>query len=115
MTSKTTSMFSSEVRARAVRMVLHHEAQHASRWATILSITAKIGPTGQTLTKWPKQAERGTSRRPGPINGIAFQAYVDQELVPDLLPGDVLVMDNLGSRNRPGIRINCRAACGNAR
>jgi len=62
-----------------------------------------------------KQAERGTSRKRGPINGIAFQARVDQVLVPDLRPGDVVVMDNLGSHNRPGIRMNCRAACGNAR
>jgi hypothetical protein len=33
----------------------------------------------------------------GPINGLAFQAYVDQVLVPELKPGDVVVMDNLGS------------------
>jgi DDE superfamily endonuclease len=40
----------------------------------------------------------------GPINGRAFQAYVDQVLVPELKPGDVVVLDNLGShkgRRRP--------------
>lgn len=37
-------------------------------------------------------------------NGIAFQAYVDQVLVPDLRPGDVVTMDNVGSHKRPGIR-----------
>jgi transposase len=33
----------------------------------------------------------------GPINGISFRAYVEQVLVPTLKPGDVVIMDNLGS------------------
>ena len=40
----------------------------------------------------------------GPINGRAFQAYVDQVLVPELRPGDVVVMDNLGSHKGAGVR-----------
>lgn len=40
----------------------------------------------------------------GPINGSAFQAYVDQVLVPELKPGDTVIMDNLGSHKGAGVR-----------
>ena len=46
----------------------------------------------------------------GPINGAAFQAYVDQVLVPELEPGDIVVMDNLGSHKGAGIRAAIEAA-----
>ena len=40
----------------------------------------------------------------GPINRDAFQSYVDQVLVPELAPGDVVVMDNLGSHKGLAVR-----------
>jgi transposase len=46
----------------------------------------------------------------GPINGRSFLAYVEQELVPTLQPGDVVIMDNLGSHKRQAIRRAIRAA-----
>ena len=64
MTSKTTNKFSPEVRARVVRLVLDHEGEHASRWAAVSSIAAKIGCTAQTLNEWVKKAERD-SGKPG--------------------------------------------------
>ena len=33
----------------------------------------------------------------GPINGASFRAYVEQFLLPSLSPGDIVIMDNLGS------------------
>jgi len=46
----------------------------------------------------------------GPINGRAFQAYVDQVLVPELEPGDIVVMDNLGSHKGADVRAAIEAA-----
>ena len=65
MTSKTTNKFSPEVRTRAVRMVLDHAGEHPSRWAAIISIAAKIGCTGQTLSEWLNKAERDSGRASG--------------------------------------------------
>jgi transposase len=39
-----------------------------------------------------------------PINGLWFQAYVDQVLAPTLSAGDIVVMDNLGSHKGAGVR-----------
>ena len=46
----------------------------------------------------------------GPINGDWFLAYVEQVLVPTLKPGDVVVMDNLGSHKSKGVRRAIRKA-----
>ena len=46
----------------------------------------------------------------GPINGQSFLAYVEQFLVPTLCPGDVVIMDNLGSHKGRQVRRAIRAA-----
>jgi transposase len=60
-----TQNFSAEVRERAVRMVHEHRGDHASQWAAIVSIAAKIGCTAETLRRWVNQAERDAGKRPG--------------------------------------------------
>jgi len=46
----------------------------------------------------------------GPINGERFLAYVEQFLVPVLRPGDIVIMDNLGSHKGKAVRAAIRKA-----
>ncbi|MEK7754610.1 MAG: IS630 family transposase [Planctomycetota bacterium] len=46
----------------------------------------------------------------GPINGESFLAYVEQVLVPTLRPGDIVIIDNLGSHKGKAVRHAIRAA-----
>jgi transposase len=45
----------------------------------------------------------------GPINGESFLAWVEQMLVPTLAPGDIVIMDNLGSHKGLAVRRVIRA------
>lgn len=46
----------------------------------------------------------------GPIDGKSFAIYVEKVLVPTLRPGDIVVMDNLGSHKGKAVRRLIRAA-----
>jgi transposase len=46
----------------------------------------------------------------GAMNGELFEAYVRQQLVPTLRPGDVVVMDNLAVHKRAGVATALEAA-----
>ena len=46
----------------------------------------------------------------GPINGESFLAYIEQVLVPVLKPGDIVIIDNLGSHKGKAVRRAIRAA-----
>lgn len=51
-----------------------------------------------------------SDRIDGPINGQSFLAYVEQFLRPTLSPGDIVIMDNLGSHKGQAVRRAIRAA-----
>jgi transposase len=40
----------------------------------------------------------------GPIDGESFRIYVEQVLLPTLRPGDIVIMDNLGSHRSYAVR-----------
>ena len=45
----------------------------------------------------------------GPINGEMFLLYVETQLAPTLSPGDVVIMDNLGSHKGKAARAAVRS------
>ena len=80
---------------------------------------ARLGPRGQRLVdkvpqgKWKTATFLAALRNDridapclfdGPINGERFHAYVEQFLVPTLKPGDVVILDNLGSHKGKAVR-----------
>jgi transposase len=46
-------------------MVLEHQAEHPSQWATITSIASKFGMTPETLRHWVRVAEVDGGARAG--------------------------------------------------
>ncbi len=46
----------------------------------------------------------------GPVNREVFELYVEKILVPELRPGDIVVMDNLSSHKGPAVQTMIRAA-----
>jgi transposase len=40
----------------------------------------------------------------GPIDGESFLLYVEKVLLPTLRPGDIVIMDNLGSHKGNAVR-----------
>ena len=46
----------------------------------------------------------------GPMNAVAFHAYVEQVLAPTLDPGDIVVMDNLPAHEGAAVRAAMRPA-----
>ncbi len=46
----------------------------------------------------------------GPIDGASFRTYVEEVLLPTLPPGDIVIMDNLGSHKGKAVRRLIRSA-----
>jgi transposase len=46
----------------------------------------------------------------GPIDGESFRLYIEKVLLPTLRPGDIVIMDNLGSHKGKAVRQLIRSA-----
>jgi transposase len=63
--SNRANRFSTEVRARAVRMIFEHEHEYANQSAAIMAIAPKIGCGRDTLRRWVKQSDIDSGRKDG--------------------------------------------------
>lgn len=59
------------MRGRAVRLVLHTEGQHASRWQAVRSISTRIGCMPPALNDRVQKADVGSGQRPGVPTHVA--------------------------------------------
>ena len=57
--------YPTEVRQRAVRLVLEHRDEYDTEYAAIRSIGARCNVGTETLRKWLRQAEIDAGQRPG--------------------------------------------------
>lgn len=76
------------------------EDDQPARWGDNVSLVGAIGLCGL----------RTLMTLDGAVDGDAFLAFVQYFLVPQLQPGDIVVMDNLSVHKRAGIREAIEAA-----
>ena len=62
---RTVKPYPAELRERAVRIVREQAHGHASEWAAMRSVAAKVGCTAETLRQWVRQAECDRGERGG--------------------------------------------------
>ena len=71
--SNKANRFSTEVRARAVRMIFEHEHEYANQSAAIMAIAPKIGCGRDTLRRWVKQSDIDNGRKEGQTSDVRPQ------------------------------------------
>jgi transposase len=63
--SRRRTPYPTEMRERAIRMVLDHQDEYPSQWAAIGSVAEKLSINRETLRLWVRRAETDEGKRPG--------------------------------------------------
>jgi len=82
--SNRANRFSTEVRARAVRMILEHGHAYANQSAAIMAIAPKIGCGRDTLRRWIKQSDIDSGRKEGQTSDERAQIKAMEREIRDL-------------------------------
>ena len=82
--SNRANRFSTEVRARAVRMILEHGHAYANQSAAIMAIAPKIGCGRDTLRRWIKQSDIDSGRKEGQSSDERAQIKAMEREIRDL-------------------------------
>lgn len=64
--------YDSELRAKAVRLVVDHGGEYPSEWAAIKAVSSRLGMTPETLRSWVRQGQVDSGQR----DGVATEAAV---------------------------------------
>lgn len=60
--------YSTEERAKAVRLVVDHRDDYASEWEAIRKVASRLGVSTETLRRWVRQAEVDGGQVEGPTS-----------------------------------------------
>jgi transposase len=65
---KTSKLYSTEFRERAVRLAMDHRDEYQSEAAALTAIAGKLGCSPDSLRVWVRQVQRDGGERQGPTS-----------------------------------------------
>ena len=96
--SRRRTPYPTEMRERAVRMVLDHQDEYSSQWAAIGSVAEKLSINRETLRLWVRRAETDEGKRPGVTTDEREKIRTLEREVKELRRANEMA-DSTGGRN----------------
>jgi len=96
--SRRRTPYPTEMRERAIRMVLDHQDEYSSQWAAIGSVAEKLSINRETLRLWVRRAETDEGKRPGVTTDEREKIRTLEREVKELRRANEMA-DSTGGRN----------------